>query len=172
MSPDPARTHAPKRPGLGIHASAVVIGEAGVVIRGPSGAGKSALALALVEAARQTGAFARLVGDDRLLVRAAHGFLLASPHPAIAGRVERRGQGIATVDHENAVVVRCVIDLVQAGPPGSDTPPRLPSAEGSRTAIESVGLPRLALLAGAPAPECARRALAFVREIAVATGQG
>ncbi|HEY8581259.1 MAG TPA: aldolase [Beijerinckiaceae bacterium] len=148
-----------------LHATAIVAGEAGVVIRGASGAGKSALALALVAAARQAGAFARLVGDDRLLLSVANGLLIARPHPAIAGRVERRGQGIGAVEHEAGVVVRCVIDLVASGPPGSDVPPRLPSEAERRARLAEVSLPRLVLRVGDPAPEAARRAWAFVQEL-------
>ena len=51
---------------LEIHASAIAIAEAGIVIRGASGSGKSRLALALIEVARCAGVFARLVGDDRI----------------------------------------------------------------------------------------------------------
>ena len=48
-----------------IHATVVLVGEAGVLIRGASGSGKSALALALMSEAGRRGLFARLVGDDR-----------------------------------------------------------------------------------------------------------
>ncbi|MDB5572228.1 MAG: aldolase [Hyphomicrobiales bacterium] len=157
--PPPGAPHA-------IHASAVAIGEAGVLIRGASGAGKSALALALVEAGAAAGLFARLVGDDRLLVNHAHGRVLARPHPAIAGRVEKRGEGIHHMAHEPAVVLRCVVDLVENGPAGSDTPPRLPMQAEQSTVVETVTLARLVLPASAGAPEGARRALAFLREAA------
>ena len=57
-----------------IHASAVLVGARAVLIRGPAGSGKSSLAFALIRAG-ETGAlpFARLVGDDRVHVEAAHG---------------------------------------------------------------------------------------------------
>ena len=97
---------------VSLHGAAVAVGEAGVLIRGVSGAGKSSLALALVEAAVARGMFARLVADDRVLLEVLNGRLLARPHPAIAGRVERRGQGIGLVDHEAAVVLRCVLDFL------------------------------------------------------------
>ena len=49
---------------LSLHASTLVVREAGILIRGPSGAGKTRLALGLVEQARLAGGFARLVADD------------------------------------------------------------------------------------------------------------
>ena len=103
----------------GAHGCVVLVGEAGVLIRGASGAGKSALALALIEAAGRAGLFARLVADDRVLLRAACGRLLARPHPALAGRVEKRGEGIVAVEHEPCGVVRCVVDLEPAGARGA-----------------------------------------------------
>ena len=44
----------------GLHATAAILGEDGVLILGASGAGKSALALALLARARATNAFAAL----------------------------------------------------------------------------------------------------------------
>ena len=70
-------------PPLRLHASAVVIGEAGILIRGPSGAGKSSLALALIGLARQQGRFARLIADDRTEIAVRAGRLLAAPVPPI-----------------------------------------------------------------------------------------
>ncbi len=77
-----------------LHASAVVIAEAGVLICGPSGAGKSSLAFALITAAEDAGLFARLVGDDRIGIESRGGRLIAHGHPMILGKIERRGQGI------------------------------------------------------------------------------
>ncbi len=96
---------------LDIHASALAIGEHGILIRGPSGSGKTRLALALAaEASRD--AFARLVADDRTLLSRHAGRIVARPHPAIAGLVERRGLGIVTVPSEPACRVSLVVDLV------------------------------------------------------------
>lgn len=150
----------------GAHGCVVLVGEAGVLIRGASGAGKSALALALIEAAGRAGLFARLVADDRVLLRAACGRLLARPHPALAGRVEKRGEGIVAVEHEPCGVVRCVVDLEPAGARGADVPPRMPAAEASACRVEGVDLPRLVLPAGMPACDAASRALAFAARAA------
>src|SRR5690606_10303186 len=66
--------------GPSIHASCVLIGAKAVLIRGESGAGKSVLALQLMTAVQRGGlAFARLVADDRVLLEATHGRLLARP---------------------------------------------------------------------------------------------
>jgi HPr kinase/phosphorylase len=107
MSADTA-TPAP----VAIHASGVVIGEAGIVIRGASGAGKSSLALALLAAAEQAAHFGALIGDDRLHLFAHHGRLIARGHPAIRGQIERRGQGIFEIGAEPGAVVHLVVDIL------------------------------------------------------------
>lgn len=106
-----------------IHASAVAIGEAGVLIRGPSGSGKSALALALIAGARGAGAFARLVGDDRIALRSVNRRLIARGHPLILGQIEQRGGGILRLPFLAAVVVRLVVDLVAADAAAHDLEP-------------------------------------------------
>jgi serine kinase of HPr protein (carbohydrate metabolism regulator) len=156
----------------GAHGCAVAIGEAGVLIRGASGAGKSALALALIEAAARAGLFARLVADDRVLLSAAHGRLIVRPHPAIAGRIEKRGEGVVAVAHEPEAVVRCVVDLAEPGARGEDRPPRMPPAAAVSCRVESVDLPRLVLPVGMPAADAASRALAFARAALFAGPQG
>jgi serine kinase of HPr protein (carbohydrate metabolism regulator) len=123
------------------HASAVLIGEAGVLIRGTSGAGKTQLALALIAEEERAGRFARLIGDDRIGLTVCGGRLVARPHPAIAGHVERRGLGLAPIDHEAAGIIRLVVDCLET------EPPRLPEPEDMVTLIEGVTLPRLGLLA-------------------------
>jgi serine kinase of HPr protein (carbohydrate metabolism regulator) len=140
---------------LSLHAAAAVVGEAGVLIRGVSGAGKTSLALALVEAAALRGLFARLVADDRVLVEHCNGRLIARPHPAIAGRVERRGQGVGRIGHEGAAVLRFVVDFAPAlGAPGA--PERLPQPGSDVAGIDGVDLPRLVIPAGLGAAETAR----------------
>ncbi|WP_349369764.1 HPr kinase/phosphatase C-terminal domain-containing protein [Salinarimonas sp.] len=119
------------------HATCVVVGEAGILIRGPSGAGKSRLALEILDAARLRGLHARLVGDDRVRVAHRHGRLVARPHPVLAGRIERRGLGILAVTHQEAAVLRLVIDR------DATPPPRLPDAEALDATILRVRLPRL-----------------------------
>lgn len=100
------------RPDLTLHATCVVIGEAGILIRGPSGAGKSTLALKLLTGVLARDGFVRLVADDRVALSARRGRLLARPVPPLEGLLEIRGRGLVRVDHEPACVVRLVVDLV------------------------------------------------------------
>jgi hypothetical protein len=120
-----------------IHANCVVIGETGVLIRGAAGSGKSTLARRLVAEAIRAGRFARLVADDRVaLVR--HGArLVARPHPAIAGRMELRGEDVIGVAHEPAAVIGLVVDLGVVGD-------RLPAPEAVNTELCGVRLGRMA----------------------------
>lgn len=142
-----------------IHATAVLVGEAGVLIRGASGAGKSALALALIAAARRAGRFGSLVGDDRLRLSAHHGQLVAAGHPAVAGLIERRGQGLEPQAYEAAAVVRLVVDLVE-----SDAAPRLPPVADRRTMLAGVELARMVLATGVAAQDQAAAVLARLAE--------
>ena len=131
-----------------VHASAAIIGETGVLVRGASGSGKSRLVLALIAEAGLRGQFARLVGDDRVDLANAAGRLVVCPHPAIAGRIERRGQAIARLPHEPAAVVGLVVDLVAAVP-------RLPDGDEEALLLFGVRLARLAIWQEAPAQEAA-----------------
>ncbi len=129
-----------------VHASAVLVGARAVLIRGPSGSGKSRLARQLIAAACNNGSgFARLVGDDRVHLEAAHGRLLVRPAAALAGLLEVRGVGVRRVAHEPAAVVGLVVDLDAADVE------RLPQPEQQRCEIDGVMLPRLAVAAGGAA---------------------
>ncbi len=118
-----------------LHASCVVVGEAGLLIRGASGSGKSSLARQIVLEGERGGRFARLVSDDRVRVENCHGRLLASAVAAIAGRIEVRGIGLLTLPYEKAAILRWVIDL-------ADDPPRFPEAAGTVT-LCGVPVPRV-----------------------------
>jgi HPr kinase/phosphorylase len=122
------------------HASAILLGECGVLVRGPSGSGKSSLAYTLL-AEDRTGA--RLVADDRVILIAANGRLLADVPTALAGMIELRGIGILGWPHLAPVLVRLVVDLE---PPESC--PRLPEEDESRTTVNGIALPRLCLPVG------------------------
>jgi serine kinase of HPr protein (carbohydrate metabolism regulator) len=124
-----------------IHATALVIGEAGILIRGPSGAGKSRLALELIAEASRRGLFAQLVGDDRVAIEARGGRLIARGHPTIAGQIESRGEGIVDLAYESSVVIRLVLDL---GGEAARSPPRLPRP-GAQTSLSGVFIPQLSL---------------------------
>ena len=121
-----------------LHASAVVVGEAGILIRGASGAGKSSLALDLTGWAAETGHHGALVCDDRVVLLATGGRLVARPVEAIAGLVEVCGVGIVPVAHAPAAVIRLVVDL---GP----EPDRHPPAATETEHLLGVELPRIAV---------------------------
>src|SRR5271157_4627256 len=99
----------------GLHATAVIHGESGVLILGPSGSGKSALALALMARASSAGAFGALIGDDRIYVRKTEGRLVASGAANMAGIIERRMAGLVEVRHEPAAIVRLAVELSERG---------------------------------------------------------
>ena len=126
-------------PGATIHASCVLVGEAGVLIRGASGSGKSALAHMLLAEVAQAGGFARLVCDDRVHIQPRHGRLLARPVPPLEGCLEVRGVGLLSVAHEPAAVVRLVVDC------SAGAPARLPQQTEQTETVAGVVLPRLAL---------------------------
>ena len=139
-----------------VHASCVLLDEAGVLIRGPSGSGKSALCLALLDRFFLEGRHARLVGDDRVRLEAHHGRLVAGPHPALAGLIEIRGLGIRRLaTHAPAAVLRLVVDLV---PETERFPERLPDSAASALLL-GVAVPRLALEPRHPREYLIREAL-------------
>ncbi len=129
-----------------VHASAVLVGSRGLLIRGPAGSGKSRLALALIDAAA-TGLirFARLVADDRIELTASHGRLLLRPPAALAGLIEVRGLGVRKIAYEPVAVAGLVVDLAAAD--GE----RIPPSSAQSADIKGIRLPRLPLPAGADA---------------------
>lgn len=92
-----------------VHATAVAIDGAAVLLRGPSAGGKSDLALRLIDRG------GRLVSDDRTVLTLRDGCVEASAPPEIAGRMEIRGLGIVRVPACGAATIRLVVDLVPAG---------------------------------------------------------
>lgn len=121
-----------------IHATALVIGDRGVLITGASGSGKTTLALALVAAAHAAGRFAALIADDRVLLSARGARLVCVAPPAIAGLVEVRGRSPQAI----ATLPDAVVDLVVALVPQADAPR---FAEESEAEIEGCAVPRLTL---------------------------
>ncbi|HVI27829.1 HPr kinase/phosphatase C-terminal domain-containing protein [Hansschlegelia sp.] len=126
-----------------IHASCVVVGEAGVLIRGPSGAGKSSLSAALIDRAEAQGLFGRLVADDRTRLSRVGGRVLAEPPEALKGLIERRGVGLFRLPTLRACVVRFVVDI-------EDLPERMPEPESATTRLLDAPLPRIAVRRGDP----------------------
>ncbi len=146
-------------PPVSIHATGVVVSEAGIVIRGASGAGKSSLALALLDAAARAGLFGALIGDDRLLLSASHGQLIARGHPAIAGQIEQRGVGILQIGAEPAAIVRLVIDILQP-----EQTLRYPETINPSVTLCGIDLPLLALPKLNSASDSARTIVARLRQ--------
>lgn len=135
-----------------IHASAVAIGEDGVLIRGPSGSGKSSLVLGLID---RDPAATRLIADDRIELGATRGRLIATAPAALAGKLEVRGQGIVDVAYRSPAAIRLVVDLL----PPEDCP-RMPEPPDCRVEILGVVLPRLMLpIAAADGPARVRFAV-------------
>lgn len=119
-----------------------------MLIRGPSGAGKSTLALALIDAWRRTASFAALVADDQTVVWAAHGAVIAAPHPNLGAVMERRGLGFIRPPALFACRVGLVVDLV-----APVQAPRLPE-EDAHTTLCDVALPNIALPSGGSLENC------------------
>lgn len=95
-----------------IHATALLVGDRGLLITGPSGSGKTTLALALIDHCGASGLFSRLIGDDQLFV-ASHGDRLVCRAPAtIVGLVEVAGIGPRPLRFEPAGVIDLVVRLV------------------------------------------------------------
>ncbi len=123
-----------------IHAGAIRLGADGVLIRGASGSGKSSLLLHLLIRHPDT---ARLISDDRVILTAKDGRLVASAPPEIAGKLEIRGQGIVEIAYVSPAAIRLVVDLLPAA-----ECPRLPEKQDRTTSIDGVTLPRLKLPIG------------------------
>jgi HPr kinase/phosphorylase len=117
-----------------MHATAIAIEGAAILLRGPPGAGKSDLALRLIDEG------ARLVADDQAELRRAGDQIMVSAPATIAGLMEVRGIGIVEVAPVAMAPLVLLVDLV-------------PSAEVERlpeTRFEEIlGLP-VPLIALAP----------------------
>ena len=129
-----------------IHASAVSLGAAGLLILGPSGAGKSSLALMLMAWG------ARLVSDDNTLICRRGGGLLAAPVAATSGLIEARGIGILRADAPQPATMTLAVDL------GQVEDARLPPLREIR--LHDVALP---LVLGPFTPHLAAALLQYLR---------
>lgn len=135
-----------------IHATALIAGYRGILIRGPSGSGKSSLALRLLQSLN---GFARLVGDDRIRLEAVHGRLLMRPASALEGLIEIRGIGIVRMPFEPVAVAHVAVDLA-----ASDAQ-RLPASADLETSIAGITLARLPV---APGVDARASLLAWLRQ--------
>lgn len=119
-----------------IHATALVLGERGILIRGASGAGKTTLALGLIQQACRSGIFSALVADDQSLLAARNGRLIARAPQSIAGLAEVYGLGPRGVRYLPAATIDLIIDLAD----GTD---RLPDPQ--QLSLHGISLPQLVL---------------------------
>lgn len=117
-----------------IHATAIAIDGAGILLRGPSGAGKSDLALRLIEQGGQ------LISDDRVELVQKGTDLLAYPPQTIEGLLEIRHLGIIKLLHAGPTPLRMVVDLVSP-----EELERMP--ENLTTNIDGMELPLIRLAA-------------------------
>lgn len=121
-----------------LHATGLVMDEAGVLVCGASGRGKTSLCLALVRCWRASGRFARLIGDDQVFLAAHGGRLLARAPAPIAGLAEIRGLGPQPVVFEPEAVIDLLVELVEP-----HTSPRL--CEHPNRTLLGVAVPCLVL---------------------------
>ena len=121
-----------------VHASAVLAGEVGILIRGPSGAGKSRLAFDLILAGR-AGQIAKtmLVGDDRVLLSAAAEGVTVRPAGQLEGLIEVRGLGIRRCDFVPKATVRLVVDLA------AQDSARVPEQGALAVSLYGIKIPRI-----------------------------
>lgn len=96
-----------------LHATAVVIGERGILVMGPSGAGKTTLALSLLDHFAGVGQFARLISDDQIFLSAKGARVVCRAPASIAGLAEVHGIGPQPVAHERSAVIDLCLELVE-----------------------------------------------------------
>lgn len=114
-----------------VHATVVLAGALGILIRGPSGSGKSTLASELI---RQG---ACLVADDSVHLSALGGRVVATRIGPYGGRMEVFGRGIVDARAEQSAVIRLVADIVDPA-----TLERMPEETELLTEVLGVRLPR------------------------------
>jgi len=94
---------------INIHATAILVGRAGLLFVGPSGSGKSMLAFNCLAAAQRGGAPAALVADDQVFLAAEEAGITAYRPETIAGLIEIRGSGIAEITSIPAAAMQLAI---------------------------------------------------------------
>ncbi|MEX3010859.1 HPr kinase/phosphorylase [Hoeflea sp. TYP-13] len=128
-----------------MHATAIVVGETGILITGASGSGKSRLALEFIQTATAAGRFAALVADDQVFLKVAGQRIIAVAPEAIAGLIEIRGSGIVAVPGLRRAVMHVAL-AVDDGPDGERLPDpgeRLEIAAGPSLPLLHIGPGRL-----------------------------
>ncbi|WP_169054143.1 HPr kinase/phosphatase C-terminal domain-containing protein [Nitratireductor sp. XY-223] len=119
-----------------IHATALVVGETGVLVVGPPGAGKSRLAEEFIQSALLRGRFAALIADDQVFLRAAGGRIVAIAPEPIRGLMEMRGTGIVRTKSLRQAVMHIAVSVEFTG--AGD---RLPDPATRREFLPGLSLP-------------------------------
>lgn len=104
-----------------LHATAIVVGETGIVFTGPSGSGKSELAFSFLTEAERCGLFAALIADDQIFVYRDGETIMAERPETIAGLLELRGSGIISIKSVSRAALHFAVTTVL-----SAESPRLP----------------------------------------------
>lgn len=127
-----------------IHGTCLAIGGLGVLLLGQPGSGKSDLALRLIDGTGTglsgVARSAQLVADDQVVIRKAEDRLIASAPPALVGKMEIRGLGIAGLPVERDVPLRLAVRLTPAA-----EIERLPDLARSRMEILGLEVPLVLL---------------------------
>jgi serine kinase of HPr protein (carbohydrate metabolism regulator) len=120
---------------INIHATGLVLGKTGLILRGASGAGKSLLALELLDEWDARGLPAKLVSDDRIEIETSAGTLVMHAPAKIEGLIELRGRGIVERPFVRKAALHLVVDLI-------DGFERMVEEDQLVTAIEGVQVAR------------------------------
>jgi HPr kinase/phosphorylase len=143
-----------------IHATALLIGEIGLLVTGRSGAGKSRLVPDVAQ--RLAPAPVRLIADDRVRLCNCGGRLVARPVAGFLGKIELRGIGIAEHPAMPSAVIRGLVAL-------SDRPgQRLPDQPLENETLLDVELPLLRLQKGSDASASFVTRWPYFRDLIVA----
>jgi serine kinase of HPr protein (carbohydrate metabolism regulator) len=118
-----------------IHATGLVLGKIGLILRGVPGAGKSLLALELLDEWEARGLSAKLVSDDRIDIEATPKGLVMHAPKAIEGLIELRGRGIVSRPFVTKAPLNLVVDLV-------DNLERMVEEDSLVTELEGISLAR------------------------------
>lgn len=109
-----------------MHATAIVVGQTGLLFLGPSGAGKSSSAFACLSEAEALGWNAALIADDRTRLTVQADRCIASCPHSIRGLLELRGTGIISFRRIDRAVIHCAVTFAEPSaatriPPESET---------------------------------------------------
>jgi len=105
MNYDPWKNYSNHSSSVLLHATAVAIGEKGLLILGSSGAGKSHLAVEMLALG------ADLVSDDRVWLRNNGSELMLHQAEPLAGCIEARGLGLISCPMRPSVPLKYCLDL-------------------------------------------------------------